>query len=99
MPCNRHAMVEFVAILRMYLRSVFHGSFDAFSGRHRGKLKSARGIESQAIGCRSKAAEQHTFAGAAVPRAGIGNLADGQIGKRDAAVDRLILLPKSSFEL
>ena len=59
-----------------------------------------QGAELEAIGVEDRiGAEQHALARAAVVAAWIADIADRQIGRGDAAEDRLVLLPETALKL
>src|SRR5271166_4661419 len=87
MPCDRYAVLELGAILRVDFGPIFDRALDALGRRHGGELVRVRPAER--VG-----AEQHALPAGVEAAARIGNLPDRQIGVRDPAEDMLVLLPE-----
>src|SRR6266516_6962718 len=88
----RDPVVVFFAVLRVKAGAEFAGTGDPFGRRHRREFIGVGAIEQ--IG-----AQQHPPATTVEARVRIGDLADRQVGVTDAAIDRLVLLPKTALEL
>src|SRR6201994_2044743 len=92
MPGDRDAILELGQILRMDLSADFDRALHALRWRHGRELIGVRAVE-------RVSPQQHALAAGVEIRAGIGDLADWQIGVTDAAEDVLILLPEPPREL
>src|SRR5437588_6147970 len=89
MPGHRYPCLKLFQSLRMNLRPIFERAAHALLGRKGGEFISV---------CAAWIGEQNSL-GAVIAVARIAELANGQIGETDAAIDRLVLFPEAALEL
>src|SRR4029077_2019413 len=87
-----NAILEFRRVLRMDLRAIFDGAPDSLLRRHGREFIRVRPVP-------GVAPEQDALAGRIEVGAGVGNLADRQIGIADAAENEIVLFPEAPLEL